>query len=356
MVSDDPLYDSQPSSLISRYALHPSSLAWSNLYTLMNAIIITRPGDSAVLQLQQCPTPSPQPNQVLIRVRAAGVNRSDLVQRTGGYGANPTGLIPGLEIAGIIEQCGSGVERWQSGDAVCALITGGGYAEYAVVDERHCLPIPASLSFVEAASLPETVLTVWSTVFEWGHLTSGENFLVHGGSSGIGITAIQLAKAFGAHAYATAGSAEKCLACEQVGAVKCVNYKQEDFEQALSDVGIDVILDMVGGDYTPKNLRLLTTDGRLMFINAMQGSNSQIHIPTLMQKRITIAGSMLKPRDDAFKAKLVAAVEQQVWPLLADGRLKPILDSTFPLTEAAQAQDRMAGSEHIGKIMLELPA
>ncbi len=320
----------------------------------MKAILITRPGDSAVLQLQEHPTPQPKGNQVLIRVRAAGVNRSDLFQREGGYGPNPTGQIPGLEVAGIIEQCGPNVNRWQPGDAVCALIAGGGYAEFVVVDERHCLPIPAQLTFAQAASLPETILTVWSTVFEWGKLKADENFLVHGGSSGIGITAIQLAKAFGANAYSTAGSAEKCAVCEQLGAVKCINYKQEDFEQALAGVGIDVILDMVGGAYTPKNLRLLKPDGRLMFINAMQGADSQIHIPTLMQKRITISGSMLKPRDDDFKAALTAAVEKHVWPLLSDGRFTPVIDCTFPLAEAAQAQDRMASSEHIGKIMLEV--
>ncbi|QDK80275.1 NAD(P)H-quinone oxidoreductase [Spirosoma sp. KCTC 42546] len=320
----------------------------------MKAIIITQPGGSTVLQFQERPVPQPEHGQVLIRVRAAGVNRSDILLRQGGYGMNPAGQIPGLEVAGTVEACGPTSSRWQIGDQLCALISGGGYAEYVAVDERHCLPIPPSLSFVEAASLPETVLTVWSTVFQWAHLTSGENFLVHGGSSGIGVTAIQLAKAFGAHAYATAGSDEKCTACEQLGAVKCINYKLEDFEQALQEVQLNVVLDMVGGDYTPKNLRLLATDGRLMFINAMQGADSQIHIPTLMQKRITISGSMLKPRDANFKAALTTEVEQQVWPLVADGRLKPIVYRTFPLSEAAQAQELMTGSDHIGKIILEI--
>lgn len=320
----------------------------------MKAISITQPGDSTVLDLQERPIPQPERGQVLLRVHAAGLNRSDILLREGGYGINPTGQIPGLEVAGIIEQCGPDCNRWHVGDQVCALISGGGYAEYVAVDERHCLPIPSDLSFVEAASLPETVLTVWSTVFQWAHLTAGENFLVHGGSSGIGVTAIQLAKAFGAHAYATVGSDDKCKACEQLGAVKCINYKLDDFEQALKDVQLNVILDMVGGDYTPKNLRLLATDGRLMFINAMQGADSQIHIPTLMQKRITISGSMLKPRDANFKAALTADVEQQVWPLLADGRLKPIVYRTFPLSEAAQAQNLMTGSDHIGKIILEI--
>jgi len=305
-----------------------------------------------VLRLQERPTPQPEAGQVLVRVQAIGINRSDIHQRQGGYGPDPTGQIPGLEVAGIVEQCGPTVSRWQVGDTVCALLNGGGYAYYVAVDERHCLPIPANLTFVEAASLPETVLTVWSTVFQWAHLTGGENFLVHGGSSGIGLTAIQLAKAFGANAYATAGSDEKCAVCQQSGAVKCINYKTEDFEQALADVGINVILDMVGGAYTPKNIRLLATDGRLMFINAMQGADSQIHIPTLMQKRITLSGSMLKPRDADFKAALIAEVEKHVWPLLTDGRLKPIVYRTFPLAEAAQAQDLMTSSEHIGKLIL----
>ncbi len=323
-------------------------------YTPMNVISITRPGDASVLQLEKRPIPQLAPGQVLIRVGAAGINRSDLLQRQGWYGADPSGQIPGLEVAGLIEQCSPAVSRWQVGDRVCALINGGGYAEYVAVDHRHCLPIPATLSFTEAASLPETVLTVWSTVFQWGRLRAGENFLVHGGSSGIGVTAIQLAKAFGAGVYATAGSDDKCTRCQELGADKCLNYRTTDFEEALDGVGIHVVLDMVGGSYTPKNLRLLTTDGRLMFINAMQGADSQIHIPTVMQKRITISGSMLKPRDAEFKAALTAEVEQQVWPLLADGRLQPIVYRVFPLAEAGQAQDLMASSEHIGKIILEV--
>lgn len=320
----------------------------------MKAISITRPGDSSVLELQEIPIPQPAQGQVLIRVKAAGVNRSDLHQRSGGYGTDPTGQIPGLEVAGTVAAYGPGVNRLKIGAAVCALLSGGGYAEFVAVDERHCLPVPAHLSFVEAASLPETVLTVWSTVFQWAKLQPGENLLVHGGSSGIGVTAIQLAKAFGANVYTTAGSTEKCTFCEQLGAVKCINYKQEDFEQVLSGVGMNVILDMIGGHYTPKNLRLLTMDGRLMFINAMQGADSQLHIPTLMQKRITLSGSMLKPRDNNFKAMLTADVAKQVWPLLADGQLKPIIYRTFPLAGAAQAQDLMKRSDHIGKIILNV--
>ena len=226
---------------------------------------------------------------------------------------------------------------------------------YVSVDERHCLPIPSSLTFVEAASLPETILTVWSTIFQWGHLSPRENFLIHGGSSGIGVTAIQLANAFGANVYATAGSDEKCDFCEELGAVRCINYKKEDFEQALHNVPIHVILDMVGGDYTPKNLRLLTTDGRIMFINAMRGADSQLHIPTLMQKRITISGSTLKPRDADFKSQLTADAEQQVWPMLTDGRFKPVTSTARShLPKWANAQELMESSEHIGKIILEV--
>ncbi|WP_018618204.1 NAD(P)H-quinone oxidoreductase [Spirosoma luteum] len=320
----------------------------------MEAIIITQPGDGSVLALQERAIPQPESGQILIRVRAAGVNRSDIHQRTGGYGTDPTGQIPGLEVAGIVERCGPNASRWKIGDPVCALISGGGYAEYVTVDERHCLPIPETLTFAEAASLPETVLTVWSTVFQWGHLSAGENFLIHGGSSGIGVTAIQLARAFGANAYATAGSDEKCDFCEQLGAVRCINYKTSDFEQELNGIPIDVILDMVGGNYTQKNMNLLAMDGRLMFINAMQGADSPIHIPTLMQKRITISGSMLKPRDPDFKATLTADVEKQVWPLIAGDQLKPVVYRTFPLGEAARAQELMESSDHIGKIMLEV--
>ncbi len=319
----------------------------------MNAIVITKSGDASVLQLQDRPTPEPAPNQVLIRVKAAGLNRSDVVLRSGGYGgADPEGAIPGLEVAGVVERCGSAAERWRVGDAVCALLSAGGYAEYVAVDERHCLPVLPSLTMIEAASLPETVLTVWSTVFQMAHLQPGEHLLVHGGSSGIGLTAIQLAVAFGAKAFATAGSDEKRAFCEQMGAVRCVNYKTEDFELVLKDYGIDVILDMVGGPYTPKNIRLLNTDGRLTFINAMQGPKIELTVTDVMSKRLSITGSMLKLRSAEFKAALVADVAQHVWPLLRTGQLRPVIHQVFPLSKAADAQRLMESSQHIGKIML----
>lgn len=321
----------------------------------MNAIIITQPGDAHVLQLQNRPRPTPAFRQVLIRVEAAGLNRSDVMLRQGGsYGADSSGQIPGLEAAGIVEACGPGATRWQPGDAVCALLPAGGYAEYVAVDERHCLPVPANLTMVEAASLPETVLTVWSNVFQQARLAAGEHFLVHGGSSGIGITAIQLARAFGADAYATVGSEAKKAFCEQLGAKTVVNYKTDDFEAVLKADGIDVILDMVGGDYTPKNLRLLRPDGRLVFINAMKGATSEIDIRLLMSKRVSLTGSMLKPRSDEFKAALVADVADMVWPLVGTGQLRPVVHAVFPLAKAAEAQTLMESSEHIGKIILSV--
>jgi putative PIG3 family NAD(P)H quinone oxidoreductase len=318
----------------------------------VKAIVITRPGDSAVLQIQERPRPAPGHRQILVRVAAAGLNRSDIMQRSGGYGTDPSGQVPGLEMAGTVEQCGPGASRWRVGDAVCALLSGGGYAEYVVVDERHCLPVPDGMSMTDAASLPETVLTVWSNVFQQARLRSGEHFLVHGGSSGIGITAIQLAVAFGAKAFATVGNEEKKAFCEMLGAEQVVNYKTDDFETVLQPVGIDVILDMVGGDYTTKNIRLLRPDGRLTFINAMKGADSTINIRELMSKRIVLTGSMLKPRSDEFKAALIADVLATVWPLVNAGTVKPVVYRTFPLADAAQAQQLMESSDHIGKIVL----
>ncbi|RZK98229.1 MAG: NAD(P)H-quinone oxidoreductase, partial [Hymenobacter sp.] len=258
----------------------------------------------------------------------------------------------GLEVAGEVVEVGANAPRWHVGDAVCALVSEGAYAEYVAVDARHCLPVPAGWSLEEAASLPETVLTVWSNVFQTAALQPGETVLVHGGSSGIGLTLIQLAKALGSRVLATAGSADKCRDCEKFGAARCVNYKEEDFEEAFKEEKINVILDMVGGDYTAKNLRLLAPDGRLQYINAMQGAKVEINLLDIMTKRLRVSGSMLRPRSADFKAALTAEVEQRVWPLAASGQLKPVIYKTFPLAEAAQAQKLMVSSTHIGKILL----
>lgn len=320
----------------------------------MNAIIIEKPGGPEVLHPREIPRPKPAAGQVLIRIHAAGVNRPDVLMRQGKYAGSGdvTGLVPGLEIAGTVEEIGPDAPRWQPGDAVCALLAAGGYADYAVVDARHCLPVPAGLSMTEAAALPETVFTVWHNVFQRGCLQPGETLLVHGGSSGIGTTAIQLARALGSRVAATAGDEAKCQACRELGAEWAINYKTDDFEQVLKAVGIDVILDMIGGDYVPKNLRLLREDGRLVFINAMQGAKAEFNALEVMSRRLTITGSTLRPRSADFKAALAAEVERHVWPLIAAGKFRPIIDRTFPLAEAAAAHQRMESSAHIGKIVL----
>ncbi len=325
----------------------------------MKAVVITQPGPASVLQIRDRPVPVPAENEVLIKVFAAGINRPDILQRKGAYppppGASPD--IPGLEVAGIIEACGEKVENLKNGDRVCALLTGGGYAEYSLAYAGNCLPVPAGFDFVQAASLPETVFTVWHNVFQRGNLQAGEHFLVHGGTSGIGITAIQLAKAFGAKVFATAGSDEKCEACLSLGADFCINYKKDDFEEAFKNAGIDVILDMVGGDYIPKNIRLLRNDGRLVFINTMKGgkvnsTNDTVDFSLIMKRRLQITGSTLRNRAPEFKAALAAEIEQKVWPVLQAGRFKPVIFRQFDLSEAAQAHELMESSTHIGKIVL----
>jgi putative PIG3 family NAD(P)H quinone oxidoreductase len=320
----------------------------------MKAVVISSFGTPDVLQMQSRPLPIPAAGEVLIKVCAAGVNRPDVAQRKGVYPPPPGAPVdvPGLEVAGIIEVCGSDVRRWKQGDPVCALIAGGGYAEFAIADASHCLPIPVNLTFAEACSLPETVFTVWHNVFQRGALQRGESFLVHGGSSGIGITAIQLAKAFGARVFATAGTDEKCDACTTIGADVCINYKKSDFEAAIKNEGVDVILDMIGGDYTPKNIRLLKPDGRLVFINAMKGGDAAFRIGDIMKRRLTITGSTLRNRDPGFKSKLAVEVEKNVWPLLASNTFKPIIYKRFSLAHAAEAHALMESSEHIGKIVL----
>jgi NADPH2:quinone reductase len=325
----------------------------------MKAIIITQPGDAGVLKLAEVPKPEPQPGEVLIKVVAAGVNRPDVAQRKGVYPPPPDAPqnIPGLEVAGTVEAIGSAVTKWLPGDKVCALVSGGGYAEYCVAPEGQCLPVPAQLSFTEAASLPETFFTVWSNVFERGQLQPGEALLVHGGSSGIGVTAIQLAKALGSAVYVTAGSEDKCRFCEQLGAAKAVNYKQENFVEAIKHAtqgkGINVILDMIGGDYTPDNIDLLADDGRLVMINTMKGKDVKVDLSAVMRKRLIITGSTLRSRDVVFKSAIAQALLQHVWPLINAGHIKPVIHQTFPVQDAAGAHRLMESSSHIGKIMLE---
>lgn len=324
----------------------------------MKAIVITRPGPPEVLQLADQVKPEPGASEVLIRVHAAGINRADVLQRQGHYLA-PAGVpaaIPGLEVAGVVEACGAAVSRWQPGDAVAALLAGGGYADYVTVDAGHCIPVPRGWSFTEAAALPEALCTVWSNVMQRGRLQANEHFLVHGGSSGIGLAAIQLARARGARVFATAGSAEKCRACEQAGAERAINYRTDDFETALKEHGIDVILDMVGGDTVAKNLRLLRPDGRLVFIAAMQGAKAEFNVLQVMTRRLTITGSTLRTRDHAFKTALVAEVEREVGPLLAAGKFSPNVFRSLPLAEAAAAHALMESSSHIGKIVLTMGA
>ncbi|MBS1665293.1 MAG: NAD(P)H-quinone oxidoreductase [Bacteroidetes bacterium] len=320
----------------------------------MKAILITQKGGPEVLELRELPTPAPAAGEVLIRVKAAGLNRSDIYSRISKSYGSSTPEIPGLEVSGTIEACGPGPTRWALGEPVCALVTGGGYAEYVTVPAGQCLPIPLGWSLEEAASLPETVFTVWLNAFRTGRLKSGDNFLVHAGSSGIGVTAIQLASAMGIHVYTTAGSDEKCRWCESLGAIRAINYKTQDFEAGLKDIGIDVILDMTGGDFTIKNLRLLREEGRLVYINSMRGKDSQIDIREIMNKRLTITGSMLKPRSAAFKSELAKEIETTVWPLIAQGAMKPIIDKTFPFEQAAAAQQYMESNEHRGKILLHM--
>ena len=325
----------------------------------MKAIVITQPGGPEVLQIQERPMPQYIAGEVLVKVAAAGINRPDVSQRKGRYppppGASPD--VPGLEIAGIIIETGSNVTRWKAGDKVCALVTGGGYAEYCAAPAGQCLPVPENLTFVEAASLPETFFTVWSNVFDRGQLKAGETLLVHGGSSGIGVAAIQIAKALGAIVYITAGSDEKCRFCEDIGAAKAINYKKESFADVIRDItggkGVDVILDMVGGDYVQNNIRSLANDGRLVMINMMMGKDVQVDLSLVMTKRLTITGSTLRSRDTAFKAAIAKNLEETIWPLLASGKIKSIINAVFPAEKAADAHKLMESSEHIGKIVLE---
>ncbi len=308
------------------------------------------------LVLHEIEKPTPGPGQVLIRVRAAGVNRPDLVQRAGKYPPPPGAPETlGLEVAGDIEAVGPGVTLWKGGEKVCALVPGGGYAEYAVAHEASTLPIPEPLTYVEAAGLPETVLTVWNNVFEISKLKKGESLLIHGGASGIGTTAIQIAKAWGATVYATAGTEEKRALCEKLGAVRGINYKTEDFEQVMKDAGgVDVILDMVGKPYFDKNLTILKDLGRLCYIAFLQGPKVEGDLTRLMMKRITITGSTLRIRTDEYKAMLVRGVVENVWPMIKDGRFRPLVSSVHPLADAEAAHAAMDAADHAGKIILQV--
>lgn len=320
----------------------------------MKAVVITETGGPGVLALQERPIPEIAADEILIKVAAAGINRPDTFQRKGNYPA-PEGApqdIPGLEVAGIVEKMGPEVKGWQIGDRICALVAGGGYAEYVSVYADQCLPIPPNLSLIEAASLPETIFTVWSNVFQRGQLSAGEKFLIHGGTSGIGVTAIQLAKALGAKVFTTSGSATKCKACIDLGVDIAINYKTQDFEEELKAEGMDVILDMVGGEYFNKNLNILKPEGRLVHINAIQGPKVELNIIKMMQKRLTITGSTLRARDKHFKAELAEEINKNVWPLIAAGKFRPVIYKTFKLKDAAKAHELMEQGEHIGKIVL----
>jgi NADPH:quinone reductase len=323
----------------------------------MIAVEITKPGPSDVLKATERPDPQAGPGEVLVKVAAAGVNRPDVMQRRGRYPPPPGASdIPGLEVSGTITAVGEGVTDWKTGDIVCALVSGGGYATLCVAPAPQCLPVPASVDLIAAAAIPETFFTVWTNVFDRGRLKSGESVLIHGGSSGIGTTAIQLAAARGAKVFATAGSDEKCRACEGLGAARAINYRQDDFVELIQGLtrgrGVDLILDMVGGEYVGRNLSALAVEGRLVQIGLMGGDTAPIDLRRTLSKRLTVTGSTLRPRSVAEKGQIAAALRQEVWPLLEQGRVKPVVYRTFPLKEAAAAHRLMESSEHIGKIVL----
>ncbi|OGT85112.1 MAG: NAD(P)H-quinone oxidoreductase [Gammaproteobacteria bacterium RIFCSPLOWO2_02_FULL_61_13] len=323
----------------------------------MKYIEISTPGEPEVLRLAEGPRPEPGAGQVLIRIQAAGVNRPDLLQRQGKYPPPPgASLIPGLEVAGEVIAVGPGTEKPAVGQQVCALLAGGGYAEYAVAEAGLCLPVPRGFTMAEAAALPETFFTVWHNVFQRGHLQAGESLLIHGGSSGIGTTAIQLGAAFGARVFATAGTAEKCAACRKLGAELAINYRSEDFVAATTAAtqgrGVDVILDMVAGDYVERNFSAAAEDGRIVIIAGLRGYKTEVNLLPLMRKRLTLTGSTLRNRDVSFKAGLAEALRTLVWPLLESGKIRPVLHRMLPLAQAAEAHRLLEAGEHIGKIVL----
>jgi len=331
----------------------------SDIPKQMKAIEITKPGDADVLMATSRPVPTPKNSEVLIKVRAAGVNRPDVMQRAGLY-PPPKGAsdIPGLEVSGTIVAAGNAVTGLQVNQSVCALVAGGGYAEYVTAPATQCLPIPNGLSFVEAASLPETYFTVWSNVFDRARLTEGETILVHGGSSGIGTTAIQLCSALGFDVLTTAGTEEKCQICEELGAKKSINYRTEEFSTSVKSItnqkGVDVILDMVAGDYLQRNLECLADDGRLVIIAFLGGVKTTINMTDILRRRLTVTGSTLRPRSKEFKQKIAVNLLKYVWPLIENKQIKPLIYRSFALEDAAQAHRLMESSVHIGKIVLEV--
>jgi NADPH2:quinone reductase len=325
----------------------------------MRVIEIEKPGGPDVLRPAQRPRPVPKSQEILVKVAAAGVNRPDVLQRQGLYAVPPDASdLPGLEIAGEVVECGAAVTRCKPGDQVCALTHGGGYAEFCVTPEVQALPVPRGLSMTEAASLPETFFTVWSNVYDRGRLAPGESLLVQGGTSGIGVTAIQMARAMGNRVFATAGSDEKCAACVQLGAQAAFNYKTQDFvagvKAATDGKGVDVILDMAAGDFVPRELKALADDGRLVFIAFLRGPKTELDVNELMRRRLTLTGSTLRPRPIAFKGGIAASLRERVWPLIEAGKIKPVIYKTFKLEEAAEAHRLMESSAHIGKLVLTL--
>jgi NADPH2:quinone reductase len=323
----------------------------------MRTIEITEPGAPEVLVIGERSVPAVGAAEILVKVAAAGVNRADVMQRRGQYPPPPGASdVLGLEVSGTVAAVGEAVSGWRVGEAVCALLAGGGYADYCVVPAPQCLPVPRGVAVVDAAALPEVVMTVWTNVFQRARLARGETLLVHGGSSGIGTMAIQLARELGARVFVTAGSAEKCAACQTLGAERAVNYRETDFtvavREAAGDAGVDVILDMVGGDYLARNLDLLNVDGRLVIIALMSGAHADINLSTLMRRRLTVTGTTLRARSVDEKAVLVNAVRDKVWPLVESGRVRPVIHQRFPLAQAAEAHRVMEASTHVGKLLL----
>lgn len=333
----------------------------ATLPEMMTAIVIKAPGGPEVLVAAERPVPLPGPGEILIKVGAAGVNRPDIMQRRGQYPPPPGAPveIPGLEVAGAVVACGPGASRFAPGDLVCALLPGAGYAEYAKVDESNALPVPRGFTIEEAAAIPETFFTIWPSIFERGRLEPGESILIHGGASGVGTSAIQLAKAFGARVFVTAGNAEKCAACVALGAEVAINYNTEDFvavvKQATDGRGVDVILDMVGGDYVNRNYEAAAEEARIVQIAVQKGVRSEVDIRRLMVKRLWHTGSTLRPRSVEFKARIAGVLHEKVWPLFETRTIAPVIGSTYPLVRAADAHARMDAGDHVGRIVLTVP-